>query len=94
MSELTTTSVVKDNVATQSPSSAPVLITEHQVLFGTAAAVPLPQRRQHVHAVGHAVSSAVTRWLTHAVRKPIRHDHPSRLTFLENSLMSREMDRL
>ncbi|MDV3124147.1 hypothetical protein M1247_04420 [Mycobacterium sp. 21AC1] len=100
MSKLTTTSVVKNdvvksnvvknNAAAHASVPAPVLITEQQVLFSTAAAAPLPPRRHHAHTV----SSAVTWWLTRSERKGDRHDYPSRLTFLETSLMSREMYRL
>jgi hypothetical protein len=98
MSKARTASVHK-NVAAQSntlaaTTAAPALITEQQVLFSTAAAVALPRRRHLSAPVLHAMSSAATWWRTRAERRPVRHDHPSRMSYLESSMMSREMDRL
>lgn len=76
---------------TAGASGTHVLITEQEVLFGTAAAAPLPRR---IGIVSRVLSAARARWHTSTERKQIRHDHPSRLSYLEQSLMSREMDRL
>ncbi|OBG82076.1 hypothetical protein A5699_07200 [Mycobacterium sp. E802] len=72
----------------------PVLITEQQVLFSTAAAVGAPPRHTLMatmsEAMSHAVSSAVTHWRT----REVRPYYPPRMSYLEHSLMAREMDRL
>ncbi|GAS88929.1 hypothetical protein [Mycolicibacterium brisbanense] len=98
MSKVRTASANK-NVAAQTnthvaSTAAPALITAQQVLFSTAAAVALPRRRYFGDTVSHAISSATTWWRTRAERRPVRHDRPSRMSYLENSMMSREMDRL
>lgn len=101
MAKLTTSSVSPGASATKREtrehtahaSGTHVLITEQEVLFGTAAAAPL-RRHRPIDIVSRALSSARARWQTSAERKPIRHDRPSRLGYLEHSLMSREMDRL
>jgi hypothetical protein len=78
---------------TRSPETQTV-ITEQQVLFSTAAAVALPpaKTRRFSDAV-QAVASAVGSWLTSAA-KPPKPTYPKRHVWLENALMSREMDRL
>jgi hypothetical protein len=86
------------------PSAAPVpstsaeaqaLITEQQVLFSTAAAVALTpaKTRRFTNAV-HAVVGSVRTWLVSAAQAPVKPVYPKRHTWLENSLMSREMGRL
>jgi hypothetical protein len=77
--------------------SAPVLITEQEVLLSTTAAVP--------------ASPATTRWWTAAARgiavalrravpmsptdsRPVQRYAPERYDYLERALMSREMGRL
>jgi hypothetical protein len=72
-------------------ASAEVLITEKEVLFGTAAALPAPRRhagRRFGASVGRifAVSAHTSR--------PKRRNYPKRYEFLERSLMARETDRL
>jgi hypothetical protein len=70
----------------------PVLITEQQVLFATAAAVPLqPVRTGWTAAVGAAVRTMFTS-STDAPRE--RRHYPARNDFLESSRMAREMYRL
>jgi hypothetical protein len=59
---------------------AQTLITEQQVLFSTAAATALPPVR--------------ARRFGDAVRRVVGPRYPKRHVWLENSLMSREMDRL
>jgi hypothetical protein len=75
--------LVKDGM-----SAAPVLITPQEVVFSTAAA----SSRQ----------ASISRWLTDAFRvvgaalrppAPQRH-FPQRWSYLEDSRMAREMDRL
>jgi hypothetical protein len=78
-------------------SRAPILITEHAVAFATAAAVPVPSPtiRRWTEAI-HAVRTAAS-WMLRTSRadsRPARRDYPRRYAFLENALMSREMDRL
>lgn len=74
-------------------SHEPVLITEQQVRFGTAAALGAPTRRGVLASMSYAVSSAAGRWRARSERRRSRH-YPARLTYLEDALMSREMDRL
>lgn len=79
--------------ATSPRSHEPVLITEQQVLFSTAAAAG--SRRDHnvIAMASHAMSSVAERWHALAERRHARY-YPSRCSYLENSLMAREMDRL
>ena len=78
-----------------SSTETPTLITEQQVRFSTAAAVALPPAKTRrwsdtVHAVGTAV-----RTMFAAPEKPAARQHyPKRHVWLDNALMSREMDRL
>jgi hypothetical protein len=73
----------------------PVLITEQQVLFATAAAVPLQPAR-----TSRRWTTAVWAFLTATFVKagkesrPQRRHYPSRNDFLEDSRMAREMMRL
>jgi hypothetical protein len=71
------------------------LITEQQVLFSSAAAVALPpaKTRRWSDAI-HAVASAVGSWVANAAKPPTQPVYPKRRVWLENALMSREMDRL
>jgi hypothetical protein len=77
----------------------PALITEQQVLFNTAAAVALPpaRTRRWIDAV-HAVADAV-RVMFGASEKPAEQRtakpvYPRRHGWLEDALMTREIDRL
>jgi hypothetical protein len=70
---------------------APVLITEREVLFSTAAAVGYPVRRNVITMLSDAMTSVVTQCRTRAARRPY---YPPRLICLEASLMAREMRRL
>ncbi|MCV7400385.1 hypothetical protein H7K24_09475 [Mycobacterium fragae] len=73
-----------------STQEAPVLITEQQVAFGTAAAVPVaPARKRRLAAAVHKLSAA----LTPDPREPRRH-YAKRYDFLEHAAMAREMGRL
>ena len=80
--------------AQRTEAGTQALITEQQVLFSTAAAVALPpaKARQWSDTIV-TVASAVGSWLTSAA-KPPKPVYPKRRVWLENALMSREMDRL
>jgi hypothetical protein len=69
-------------------SSPELLITEQEVLFGTAAAVPLQRGKivRRLVAVLFAISAAASR--------PRARYYPTRGDYLERALMAREMDRL
>ena len=78
-----------------SSTGTQALITEQQVLFGTAAAVALPpaKTRRWSDTV-HAVSTALRAMFTASEKPPARQHYPKRHVWLDNALMSREMDRL
>jgi hypothetical protein len=80
------------SVPTSTETQAP--ITEQQVLFSTAAAVALPpaKTRRWSDTV-QAVTGALHSMFAASEKPPARH-YPKRYGFLENALMSREMDRL
>ena len=82
-----------ERLATSTETRA--LITEQQVLFSTAAAVALPPAKtlrwsDTVYAVGAALRAMFA-----PSEKPLARQHyPKRHVWLDNALMSREMDRL
>jgi hypothetical protein len=81
-------------VTSVASSTETALITEQQVLFNTAAAVALPPARtRRFSDTVHAVASAVGSWVASAAAPP-KPVYPKRHDWLENALMSREMDRL
>lgn len=70
----------------------PVLITEHAVVFSTAAAVPLPRtksRHKLIAALGAMFQSSSEDELPAR-----RHYPPRRSVYLEQAAMAREMHRL
>jgi len=75
-----------------------VLITEQQVLFSTAAAVPLPPAKTSrrwtgaVRAIAASVRAAFVTSSDEA--RPKRRHYPPRSDYLEDSRMAREMFRL
>ena len=74
------------------PAGGPVLVTEQEVVFATAAAVPLPRKR-----TGHRFVAMVRALLAGSTNPspPRRHrSAPSRLYYLERGRMGREMERL
>lgn len=80
-------------LATTAPSKpAQTLISEQQVLFSTAAAAQAPVKARRFSDAVHAVVGSVRTWLASAAQPP--QHYPKRHVWLENSLMSREMDRL
>ncbi|ORB11503.1 hypothetical protein [Mycobacterium noviomagense] len=74
---------------------APILITEQEVLFSTAAAVLAPPTRWWTRAA-HALAVAKDRIFTASSEgsPPKQRTYPPRLDFLEDSRMEREMHRL
>jgi hypothetical protein len=78
-----------------SSTGTQALITEQQVLFSTAAAVALPpaKTRRWSDTVD-AVSTALRAMFAAAEKRPARQHYPKRHAWLDNALMSREMDRL
>jgi hypothetical protein len=72
-------------------SSAEVLITEQEVLFGTAAAVP-PRRQNIIHRFVASIRPLFA--VPAPTSRPRRGDYPKRYEFLERALMAREMGRL
>jgi hypothetical protein len=77
---------------------ASTLITEQEVIFGTAAALSPPSTRWWTRAarVLAVILAAPTRMFvtTAADSRPKRRHYPPRLDFLEDSRMAREMHRL
>jgi hypothetical protein len=73
----------------------PVVITEQQVLFATAAAVPLQpaKTRSWISRVVGAIVSAASVTSSNEGRPKPRH-YPPRYDFLEDARMAREMHRL
>jgi hypothetical protein len=104
MSELLTPFVVAPEVVEQPADTAeaspraPVLITEQQVLFATAAALPLQPAKtsrswiEVMRTVGSSVRAAFG--TSSDESRPTRRHYPARHEFLEDSRMAREMMRL
>jgi hypothetical protein len=93
----TTSPISEPPFEPQAKDAAPVLISEKEVLFSTAAAVPLrpTTTRWWTEATGVVVAAMHRVSLTPRAdgRQP-RQDYPKRYEFLERSCMAREMDRL
>ena len=88
--------VAIDSAATlETVSPTPVLITEQEVMFATAAAVPLQPVKTRgwiSRVVGSvALAASVT---SNSEDRPKPRRYPPRNDFLESSRMVREMDRL
>jgi hypothetical protein len=75
-------------------SEGTTLITEQEVLFATAAAVTPPRLRSSRSSVALKSVSNAMRALVLASRPPAQRYRAGRLAYLENALMSREMNRL
>lgn len=78
------------DTTTRRHTHEPVLITEQQVLFSTAAAAGTRAHHNVITMMSHAVSSVTDHWRAHRARPY----YPSHYSYLESSLMAREMDRL
>jgi len=86
---------VRKRPDTEASPRTPVLITEQQVLFATAAALPLQPARtgwRWAHAVRDKLAAAFVSADTES--RPKRRHYPPRKDFLEDSRMAREMLRL
>jgi hypothetical protein len=87
-----------EQTADGTEARTPVLITEQQVLFATAAAVPLRPARtsrrwtETVRVVAASLKAAFATSSNEA--RPKRQHYPARNDFLEDSRMAREMLRL
>ncbi|MFZ0714454.1 hypothetical protein [Mycobacterium sp.] len=82
-------------------SPAPVLISEQEVVLGTAVALRAqPTTRRRWFEAVSILRAAMRRPLARSTReahreaRPVRRDYPKRYAFLENGCMAREMDRL
>ena len=74
-------------------AAPPVLITEQQVLFATAAAMPLqPSKTSWIDAVRTFLLAAFV--TSNNDPRPKRRHYPPRSDYLEDSRMAREMTRL
>jgi len=79
----------------QNATQTQALITEQQVLFSTAAAVALPPAKTRRWSdTLQAVSTALRTMFAASEKPPARRHYPKRHVWLDNALMSREMDRL
>jgi hypothetical protein len=103
MNELATTSGSTrkpDDDASPRPSptkstGSTTLITEQQVRLSTAAAVALPPAKaRHFSDLVEAVAAKVRMVFASSGTPPAQRHYPKRHVWLENSLMSREMNRL
>jgi hypothetical protein len=70
------------------------LITEQQVLFSTAAVALPPAKTRRWSDTVLAVTGALRAMFAASEKPPARRHYPKRYGYLENALMSREMDRL
>jgi hypothetical protein len=73
-------------------SQPPVVITEQEVVFSTAAAVPSPRTKPARRVI--AALRAMFLSSTEDARPAPRHYPPRRDAFLEEAAMAREMRRL
>ncbi|MBV9514157.1 MAG: hypothetical protein JO280_08985, partial [Mycobacteriaceae bacterium] len=71
---------------TEVAPSAPTLITEQEVMFSTAAAVPARRQRWWTRRGASAAKPTDS--------APKRRHYPARMDYLEHSRMAREMHRL
>lgn len=80
----------------QSLSTVPVLITEQEVLLGTAATVPAQPTTRWWTGAARIIAAALHRMVLTSPpdSRPVRRYVPERYNYLERALMSREMGRL
>lgn len=84
-------------LTSEAAPSPPILITVKEVVLSTAAAVPVPPTtiRWWIKATRVAVTAMHSTARTSSAQgAPAPRDYPSRLGYLEHSLMAREMERL
>ena len=77
-----------------SSTETEALITEQQVLFSTAAVALPPAKTRRWNDTVHAVSTALRAMFAAPEKPAARQHYPKRHDWLDNALMSREMDRL
>ena len=78
-------------------SPAPVLISQHEVALGTAAALRVrPTSPRRWFEPINVLLAAMQRSLAPSTKegRPVRRDYPKHYAYLENACMAREMDRL
>jgi hypothetical protein len=98
MSELSTTPADTQNVVEdpehviEAVSQPPIVITEQELAFSTAAAVPMPLTKPHRGPL--AALRAMFLGSSRDARPVPRHFPPRRDEFLESAAMEREMHRL
>lgn len=86
------TSKQRSAPAVEQSADTAALITEQQVLLGSAAALaPAPARHRNL---AHGMASAVRAVFTRSEKTHTPRHYPQRFVYLESSAMSREMDRL
>lgn len=80
----------------EAASPAPALITEQEVMFGTAVAVRARPTIRRWTGRASVLLASIRRTIGTSRRdaRPVRHDCPRHYAFLEYSCMAREMDRL
>jgi hypothetical protein len=78
-------------------SPAPVLISEQEVVLGTAVALRArPKTRRRWFEAINLLRAAMQHSLSPSTQegRPVRRDYPKHYAFLENACMAREMHRL
>jgi hypothetical protein len=78
-------------------SPAPVVISEQEVVLGTAVALRArPATRRRWSEAINVLLAAMQRSLAPSTQegRPVRRDYPKHYAFLENACMAREMNRL
>jgi hypothetical protein len=83
-------------LTSEAPTRTSVLITEAEVVFGTAAAVPLRPATTGWRTRAGRVAVAVRRMFEISVtdERPKPRHRPKRLRYLDDARMEREMERL
>ena len=89
--------VTSDEARERLVSPAPVLISEQEVVLGTAVALRArPATRRRWFEAINVLRAATQRSLARSTQeaRPVRRGYPKHYAFLENSCMARAMDRL
>jgi len=92
--ELEDSGEISPDASVTSSTETQTLITEQQVLFSTAAVALPPAKTRRWSDTVHAVGTALQTMFTASEKLPARQHYPKRHVWLDNALMSREMDRL
>jgi hypothetical protein len=75
-------------------AKAPILITEQEVLFSTAAAVTVPSKKTAGQWIALLRPRRLSTRSTADAHSANDKHHPHHYDYLEQALMGREMDRL